>query len=211
VSCARRLVARASGRRQRRLPKNRSVYNLPHQARSQAKGSFGLFRQHRSRLTVNLSNVVRLNLPYKAEATDISRRLGFGASYVFGRRGVFQRGSADTIKLSPSGKRPRSISRCSKLSNEFSLARTRCGSRSGSRSRLLRLRAMTSQGGVSDRTLIRLIDLTHGYGRYGFRRITCLRNEAGSFAYNSLALMTGPGSAHSAASSTPSRRPQSIS
>ena len=52
---------------------------LAHQKRRQANGSFSrLFRQHRSRLTVNLSNVVRLSLLFKAEATDICRRLGLG-------------------------------------------------------------------------------------------------------------------------------------
>jgi hypothetical protein len=48
-----------------------------------------------------------------------------------------------------------------------------------------------------------MIDLAHAYGRYGFRRSTALLNQAGSFAYDPLALMTdsrGPGSARSAAS-----------
>ena len=32
-----------------------------------------------------------------------------------------------------------------------------------------------------------MIALAHDYGHYGFRRITALLNEAGSFAYDPLA------------------------
>jgi len=35
-----------------------------------------------------------------------------------------------------------------------------------------------------------MINLAHAYGRYGFRRSTALLNEASSFAYDPLALMT---------------------